>query len=65
MTIKRNIISLRLSPLELRWLDHGANELGFGSRGALIRKAWKDYLNRNGVPVESATEVDNDTKYGL
>lgn len=47
MTIKRSIVSVRLSSTELAWFDWAAK--GFGmSRGKLMRAATKDFLNSKG-----------------
>lgn len=51
MTIKRSIVSVRLSSTELAWFDWAAKGLGM-SRGKLMRAATKDFLNSRGYTFD-------------
>ena len=47
MTIKKTIVSVRLSSTEQAWFDWAAKNLGI-SRGKLMRTATKELLNSKG-----------------
>lgn len=53
MTIKRTIVSVRLSSTELSWFDWAAKGLGM-SRGKLMRTATKDFLNNKGYSFDQS-----------